>query len=57
MALYARACPSGEINQSAINQALHDLEVPSHKRRLMRRIIPVIHREVKKTQSHRPSQT
>ncbi|MDO9069321.1 MAG: hypothetical protein Q7W05_12790 [Deltaproteobacteria bacterium] len=52
MALYERSCPCGDLDYMALNTALNDLEIPMHKRRLMRRIIPAIHREIK--DYHRP---
>lgn len=48
MALYERACPAGELDYTALDAALNDLEIPKGKRRLMRRILPAIHYEIKK---------
>jgi hypothetical protein len=47
MALYERTCPWGELDYMAVQDACNDLEIPNHKRRLMRRILPAIHREIK----------
>ncbi|MBU0665347.1 MAG: hypothetical protein KJ990_12500 [Proteobacteria bacterium] len=52
MAVYERACPWGEFDYTGLNVALNDLEIPRTKHRLMRRIIPAIHREIK--EFHRP---
>lgn len=48
MALYERACPAGELDYMALNTVLNDLEIPRTKHRLMRRILPAIHYEIKK---------
>lgn len=56
MALYERACPWGEIDYMAVKDALNDLEIPRHKRRLMRRVLPAIHREIKKAAQQQASQ-
>lgn len=47
MSLYERSCPWGELDYMALNAALNDLKIPMHKRRMMRRILPAIHHEIK----------
>lgn len=56
MALYERVCPWGELNYTALNDALNDLQIPKTKHRLMRGLLPAIHREIKNQQHQRPTE-
>jgi len=48
LAVYDRVCPWGEVIYPALPQAMDDLNVPTTKRRLLRRLIPAIERAIKK---------
>ncbi len=55
MALYERVCSWGELDYTAVKTALNDLEIPKTKHRLMRRVLPAIHREIKTQKNQRPA--